>query len=75
MKEMQVATLGGGCFWCLEAVYQELRGIERVVSGYAGGHVASPTYEQVITKTTGHCFFAPATMVYSLKQKHSSLLK
>ncbi len=54
MKEMQVATLGGGCFWCLEAVYQELRGIERVVSGYAGGHVASPTYEQVITKTTGH---------------------
>ncbi len=54
MKEMQVATLGGGCFWCLEAVYQELRGIERVVSGYAGGYVASPTYEQVITKTTGH---------------------
>jgi peptide-methionine (S)-S-oxide reductase len=50
----EVATLGGGCFWCLEAVYVELNGVERVVSGYAGGHVANPTYAQVCDETTGH---------------------
>jgi peptide-methionine (S)-S-oxide reductase len=49
-----IATLGGGCFWCLEAVYQQLDGVTRVVSGYAGGHVDDPTYEQVCNKTTGH---------------------
>jgi peptide-methionine (S)-S-oxide reductase len=49
-----LATLAGGCFWCLEAVYKELRGVERVVSGYAGGHVESPTYRQVCDGTTGH---------------------
>lgn len=49
-----VATLAGGCFWCLEAVYDELKGVERVVSGYAGGHVTNPTYEQVCTGRTGH---------------------
>lgn len=48
------ATLGGGCFWCLEAVYKELQGVEQVVSGYAGGDVADPTYKQVCTGTTGH---------------------
>jgi peptide-methionine (S)-S-oxide reductase len=48
------ATLAGGCFWCLEAVYNELRGVERVVSGYAGGQVAQPTYEQVCSGRTGH---------------------
>jgi peptide-methionine (S)-S-oxide reductase len=48
------ATLGGGCFWCLEAVYQEVEGVESVVSGYAGGHVDSPTYRQVCSGTTGH---------------------
>jgi len=48
------ATLGGGCFWCLEAVYDELAGVERVESGYAGGRVANPSYEQVCTGTTGH---------------------
>ena len=48
------ATLGGGCFWCLEAVYKELRGVERVVSGYAGGGVADPSYEQVCSGSTGH---------------------
>jgi peptide-methionine (S)-S-oxide reductase len=48
------ATLGGGCFWCLEAVYKELRGVERVVSGYAGGHVPDPTYREVCDGTTGH---------------------
>ncbi|MBX3174037.1 MAG: peptide-methionine (S)-S-oxide reductase MsrA [Gemmatimonadaceae bacterium] len=50
----QLATLGGGCFWCLEAVYLELRGVHGVKSGYAGGHVPNPTYEQVCGKQTGH---------------------
>jgi len=49
-----VATLGGGCFWCLEAVYEEIAGIERIVSGYAGGASISPTYAQVCTGRTGH---------------------
>ena len=49
-----VATLGGGCFWCLEAVFAELNGVERVESGYSGGTVANPTYEQVCTGATGH---------------------
>jgi peptide-methionine (S)-S-oxide reductase len=48
------ATLGGGCFWCLEAVYRELTGVEKVESGYSGGTVPNPTYEQVCTGTTGH---------------------
>ena len=51
---MEVATLGGGCFWCLEAVYQELRGVEKVESGYSGGEVPNPTYRQVCSETTGH---------------------
>ena len=50
----QVATLGGGCFWCLEAVYDELKGIERVDSGYSGGVVPNPSYQQVSAGTTGH---------------------
>jgi len=50
----EVATLGGGCFWCLEAVFDELRGVESVVSGYAGGAVPNPTYRQVCAGTTGH---------------------
>lgn len=53
-QKSEVATLAGGCFWCLEAVYKELRGVERVVSGYAGGEVANPTYRQVCEGTTGH---------------------
>jgi peptide-methionine (S)-S-oxide reductase len=53
-SEHEIATLGGGCFWCLEAVYKELKGVERVVSGYAGGEVANPTYEQVCGGRTGH---------------------
>lgn len=50
----EVATLAGGCFWCLEAVYDELKGVESVESGYAGGHVLNPTYRQVCDGTTGH---------------------
>lgn len=51
---MEQATIGGGCFWCLEAAYEEINGVERVVSGYAGGHTPDPTYAQVCSGTTGH---------------------
>ncbi len=50
----EVATLGGGCFWCLEAVYDELSGVEDVVSGYSGGTVVNPSYNAVCSGTTGH---------------------
>lgn len=53
-KNLEVATLGGGCFWCLEAVYGELQGVEQVVSGYAGGHIKNPTYREVCSGATGH---------------------
>jgi peptide-methionine (S)-S-oxide reductase len=53
-QQKEIATLGGGCFWCLEAVYDDLIGVESVVSGYSGGHVPNPTYEQVCGKRTGH---------------------
>lgn len=49
-----VATLAGGCFWCLEAVYDDMQGIQSVVSGYTGGQVDNPTYKQICTGTTGH---------------------
>ena len=54
MANLQTATFGGGCFWCTEAVFLEVRGVENVVSGYAGGHVQNPTYEQVCGAKTGH---------------------
>lgn len=50
----QVATLAGGCFWCLEAVFEQLRGVSKVLSGYAGGHVPNPSYQAVCTGATGH---------------------
>ncbi len=50
----EVATLAGGCFWCLEAVYDDLKGVTDVVSGYSGGHVNAPSYQQVCTGSTGH---------------------
>ena len=53
-ERTETAILGGGCFWCLEAVYNELRGVERVMSGYAGGSVPNPSYEQVCSGRTGH---------------------
>jgi peptide-methionine (S)-S-oxide reductase len=54
MAQQEIATLGGGCFWCLEAVYDEMEGVLSVESGYMGGHVKSPTYRAVCTGTTGH---------------------
>lgn len=54
MTRLRTATLGGGCFWCLEAPFSRLEGIERVTSGYTGGHVENPTYEEVCGKDTGH---------------------
>jgi len=53
-RNKEVATLAGGCFWCLEAVFDDLRGVERVDSGYAGGSVPNPTYRAVCAGTTGH---------------------
>lgn len=69
MSTLQNATLGGGCFWCLEAVYQEVDGVREVVSGYAGGHVANPSYKQVCGGGTGHAevvqlTFDPAVISY-----------
>ena len=54
VENHEVATLAGGCFWCIEAVFQGLRGVETVVSGYAGGDAANPSYEQVCAGSTGH---------------------
>lgn len=53
-KEVEKATLGGGCFWCVEAVFNALVGVEEVVSGYAGGHLPDPSYDQVCAGTTDH---------------------
>ena len=53
-ESSQLATLAGGCFWCLEAVFEDLRGVREIVSGYAGGQVPNPSYEQVCSGTTGH---------------------
>ncbi len=53
-KNLETATLAAGCFWCVEAVFDALRGVEDVVSGYAGGHTENPTYRDVCSETTGH---------------------
>ena len=65
----EIATLGGGCFWCLDAVYRELRGVTQVVSGYAGGDTPAPTYREVCSGRTGHAEvvqveFDPAVISY-----------
>ena len=65
----EVATLGGGCFWCLEAVFDGLQGVESVESGYTGGKIANPTYEQVCSGNTGHAevvrvTFDPSTISF-----------
>jgi peptide-methionine (S)-S-oxide reductase len=66
---LEVATLGGGCFWCLEAVYNELNGVQGVVSGYAGGQTPNPSYQQVCSGRTGHAevvqvTFDPSVIAY-----------
>src|SRR6516165_2322240 len=53
-NKIETATLGGGCFWCMEAVFERLPGVVSVTSGFAGGHTENPSYEQVCTETTGH---------------------
>ncbi len=68
-RSREVASLGGGCFWCLEAVYQDVKGVESVVSGYMGGETRNPTYEDVCTGRTGHAeivqvTFDPAVISY-----------
>jgi peptide-methionine (S)-S-oxide reductase len=65
----QTAILAGGCFWCLEAVFDDLKGVESVESGYSGGHVPNPTYKQVCSDTTGHAevvrvTFDPSVITY-----------
>ncbi len=65
----EVATLGGGCFWCIEAVLERLEGVEKVVSGYSGGHVENPSYEMVCSGQTGHAevvqvTFDPSVLSY-----------
>jgi peptide-methionine (S)-S-oxide reductase len=69
MAATELATLGGGCFWCLEAVYQQLRGVQHVESGYIGGQVPNPSYEQICDGNTGHAEaikieFDPALVSY-----------
>jgi len=53
-ERLEMATIGAGCFWCTEAVFQQLKGVERVVSGYSGGHAKDPTYQNVCSGSTGH---------------------
>jgi peptide-methionine (S)-S-oxide reductase len=67
--DQEVATLGGGCFWCLEAVFDDLLGVEQVESGYTGGQIEKPVYDEVCTGTTGHAevvriVFDPALVSY-----------
>jgi peptide-methionine (S)-S-oxide reductase len=68
-QRLETATLGGGCFWCLEAVFERLEGVEKVVSGYAGGRVPDPSYELVCSGLTGHAevvqiTFDPSVLPY-----------
>ena len=69
MSNLQLATVGGGCFWCLEAVFQRVNGVSKVVSGYAGGRTENPNYREVCGGNTGHAEviqieFDPATVSY-----------
>jgi len=65
-KGLDTATFATGCFWCTEAKFQQLKGVKKVISGFSGGHVANPTYEQVCTGTTGHA--EACNIIYDPKQ-------
>src|SRR4030042_5452112 len=65
----RIATFAGGCFWCLEADFEKVPGVEKAISGYTGGHTTNPTYKEVSTGTTGHAeavqvYYDPATVTY-----------
>jgi len=67
--KLDSVTLGGGCFWCVEAVFQRLDGVEKVMSGYSGGKIENPTYKQITTGTTGHAeviriFYKPEVITF-----------
>ncbi len=69
MDNLEKAVFGAGCFWCIEAMFQDLEGVEKVQSGYMGGHVDNPTYKEVCTGTTGHAevllvYFNPKVISY-----------
>jgi peptide-methionine (S)-S-oxide reductase len=68
-SKLEIATFGAGCFWCTEAIYESLEGVDKVISGYSGGHVKNPSYKEVCTGTTGHAevtqiYFNPAIISY-----------
>ena len=71
-KNLQIATVGGGCFWCTEAVFQEVKGVEKVISGYSGGNVpGKPTYREICSGLTGHAEVVQVTydpQIISLKE-------
>jgi peptide-methionine (S)-S-oxide reductase len=67
--QLNIATLGAGCFWCVEAIFQRLKGVDKVISGYSGGKTENPTYKEVCTGLTGHAevvqiYFDPAIITY-----------
>jgi peptide-methionine (S)-S-oxide reductase len=69
-QELDTATFGNGCFWCTEAIFQDIKGVVKVISGYSGGKIVNPTYKQICTGTTGHAealqiIFNPALVSYS----------
>jgi peptide-methionine (S)-S-oxide reductase len=72
-KNLEVATLAGGCFWCLEAVFDELKGVESVESGYSGGHLPNPTYAQVCDDNTGHAEVVRVTFDPAMTSYHDLL--
>src|SRR6185437_2850759 len=68
-KKLDTATFAAGCFWCVDAQFRQLKGVEKVISGFSGGHVKNPTYEEVCTGTTGHAeacniIFDPSQITY-----------
>ncbi|MEC8913348.1 MAG: peptide-methionine (S)-S-oxide reductase MsrA [Chloroflexota bacterium] len=74
MDHTEVATLAGGCFWCVEAVFELVEGVDKVVSGYTGGHTIDPTYEEVCSGTTGHAEVIQVTFD-SLRLNYKTVLE